>query len=335
MAHAGQRGQDRSRPGRHRSKHRKTKTKTKTHTKAQANRDTRTRTKHRRRSRTARRVLRREVPSTVALLADERDFAAMRQYGSFAFDDHGAYLREMEGLLKALAARGVHTTVALFDPVAYEEFCADTRLDPDTPASRTRYTAELAAAGGTVTYEGQPVDRLVPRLIGVAEEQATWEYATALLSRAGHHGECHDDDTARAAFERAGAALRAAVEAAGPGMHHLVCSVPADGTSLVAVLHADAREAGPPQLSESSALVFRTVLACGFALRRPGGLVLRTIAADTPETVRGWALHDGWLRPLSEAEVFTAYCTDADTGEPIPPEHGVEYRAGIPLSRPE
>nr|WP_317259625.1 hypothetical protein [Streptomyces sp. NEAU-383] len=275
------------------------------------------------------------MPSTVALLADERDFAAMRHYGSFAFDDHGAYLREMEGLLKALAAKGVHTTVALFDPVAYEEFCADTRLDPDTAASRTRYTAELAVAGGTVTYEGQPIARLVPRLIGVAEEQATWEYATALLSRAGHHGECRDDTTARAAFDRAGAALRAVVEAVGPGVHHLVCSVPADGTSLVAVLHADAREAGPPKLAEPSRLVFRTVLACGFALGSPGGLVLRTIVADSPETVRGWALHDGWLRPLSEAEVFTAYCTDAETGEPIPPEHGVEYRAGIPLSRTE
>nr|WP_308405416.1 hypothetical protein [Streptomyces rugosispiralis] len=275
------------------------------------------------------------MPSTVALLADERDFAAMRHYASFTFDDHGAYLREMEGLLKAFAAKGVHTTVALFDPVAYEEFCADTRLDPDTAASRTRYTAELAVAGGTVIYEGQPIARLVPRLIGVAEEQATWEYATALLSRAGHLGECRDDTTARAAFDHAGAALRAVVEAAGPGIHHLVCSVPADGTSLVAVLHADAREAGPPKLAEPSGLVFRTVLACGFALRSPGGLVLRTIVADSPETVRGWALHDGWLRPLSEAEVFTAYCTDAETGEPIPPEHGVEYRAGIPLSRPE
>ncbi|WP_030829355.1 hypothetical protein [Streptomyces hygroscopicus] len=324
MAHTGHGGGDRGRPGKHRSNHGRTRNRS-NHGKTRTKRSTAT---------TARRALRREVPSTVALLADERDFTAMRRYASFAFDDHGAYLRQMEGLLRALAAKGVHTTVALFDPVAYEEFCADTRIDPDTPGSRTRYTAELAAAGGTVTYAGQPIDRLVPRLIGVAEEQATWEYATALLSRAAHRGDCRDD-TARAAFHRAGAALRAVVEAAGPGVHHLVCSVPADGTSLVAVLHADAREAGPPKLAEPSALVFRTVLACGFALRSPGGLVLRTIVADTPETVRGWAQQDGWLRPLSEAEVFTAYCTDAETGEPIPPEHGVEYRAGIPLDRPE
>ncbi|MBI0378328.1 hypothetical protein JBE27_19095 [Streptomyces albiflaviniger] len=332
MAHTGRRSH-RNRPGGHRKpKAQKPRTQKPRTQRPKTQKPT---TRQRTRRQTTRRALRREVPSTVALLADERDFAAMRHYESFAFDDHGAYLREMEGLLKALAAKGVHTTVALFDPVAYEEFCADTRLDPDTAASRTRYTAELAVAGGTVTYEGQPIARLVPRLIGVAEEQATWEYATALLSRVGHHGECRDDTTARAAFDRAGAALRAVVEAVGPGVHHLVCSVPADGTSLVAVLHADAREAGPPKLAEPSGLVFRTVLACGFALRGAGGLVLRTIVADSPETVRGWALQDGWLRPLSEAEVFTAYCTDAETGEPIPPEHGVEYRAGIPLSRPE
>ncbi|MET7900870.1 hypothetical protein ABZS86_05110, partial [Streptomyces sp. NPDC005355] len=184
MAHTRNGSKDRSRPGRHR--------KAKNPTRAAKP--------------TARRALRREVPSTVALLADERDFTAMRRYASFAFDDHALYLRQMEGLLRALASQGVHTTIALFDPVAYEEYCADLRLDPDTSASRTRYTAELAAAGGSVPYEGQPIDRLVLRLIGVAEEQATWEYATALLSRAGDCGDC-GDDIGRAALDRASAAL--------------------------------------------------------------------------------------------------------------------------------
>ncbi|MET7764594.1 hypothetical protein [Streptomyces sp. NPDC005336] len=312
MAHTRNGSKDRSRPGRHR--------KAKNPTRAAKP--------------TARRALRREVPSTVALLADERDFTAMRRYASFAFDDHALYLRQMEGLLRALASQGVHTTIALFDPVAYEEYCADLRLDPDTSASRTRYTAELAAAGGSVPYEGQPIDRLVLRLIGVAEEQATWEYATALLSRAGDCGDC-GDDIGRAALDRASAALRAVLEAAGPGAHHLVCSVPAGATSLVAVLRAKATAERPPRLDASAAQVFRTVLACGIAHQSPGGIVLRTLAPGVPDVVRGWALLGGWLRPLSEAEVFTAYCTDAETGEPIPPEHGVEYRAGIPLARPE
>ncbi|MGY0055927.1 hypothetical protein ACWY4P_05095 [Streptomyces sp. LZ34] len=286
-----------------------------------------------RRERTARRALRREAPSTVALLADEEDFAAMRRYASFAFDDHTAYLRQTEGLLRMLASQGVHTSIALFDPVEFEEFCADSGIDPDTSAARTRYTAEVAAAGPTVTYEGQPLDQLLQRLIGAAEQQATWEYATALLSRAGGCG-C-PDDPGHAAFRRAQAALRRLLTAAGPGSHHVVCSVAASGAPLVAVVHAEATGERPVELDSTEALIFSTVLACGIATNSPGGVVLRTTVPGAPDTVRGWSLHQGWLRPLSEAEVFSAYCTDADTGEPVPPEHGVEYRPGIPLPGPD
>ncbi|MBP2401770.1 hypothetical protein [Streptomyces syringium] len=282
-----------------------------------------------------RRRLRCEVPSTVALLADERDFAAMRQYASFTFDDHATYLRQMEGLLRTLAAEGTYTSVALFDPADYEEFCADSHLDPDTPASRTRYTAEVAAAGSKVTYEGQPLGRLLPQLVDEAEQQATWEYATALLTRGGDCATC-GEDTGKTAFARASQLLRRLVEAVGPGTHHLVCSVPAEGdVPLVAVLHTESHADGMLRLGEAAALIFCTVLAAGIATDRPGGVVLRTTTPGHPDTVRGWGLRDGRLRPLSEAEVFDAYCTDADTGEPVPPEPGVAYRAGLPLDDPE
>ncbi|MGW1077369.1 hypothetical protein [Streptomyces sp. NPDC002537] len=283
---------------------------------------------------TARRALRREVPSTVAVLADEEDFAAMRRYETFAFDDHATYLRQMEGLLRSLAAQGTHTSVALFDPVDFEEFCTDTRLDPDTPASRTRYTAEVAALGTRVTYEGQPIRRLLPQLIDEAEQQATWEYASSLLARGGDCASC-GEDIGRAAFARATQALRQLVETAGPGTHHMVCSIPAEGaTPLVAALHAECGDGSKLRLGEAAALVFCTVLAAGIAADRPGGVVLRTAAPGRRDTVRGWNLRDGWLRPLSEAEVFAAYCTDARTGEPVPPEPGVDYRAGLHLPEP-
>ncbi|MEU3752826.1 hypothetical protein AB0H17_08650 [Streptomyces olivoreticuli] len=281
-----------------------------------------------------RRALRREVPSTVAVLADEEDFAAMRRYGSFMFDDHATYLRQMEGLLRSLASQGTHTSVALFDPVGYEEFCADSHLDPDTPASRTRYTAEVAATGTRVTYEGQPIRRLLPQLVNEAEQQATWEYASSLLTRGGDCASC-GEDIGRASFARATQALRQLIEAVGPGTHHLVCSVPAEGaTPLVAVLHAEHGDGGELHLGEAAALVFCTVLAAGIATDRPGGVVLRTAAPGRHDTVRGWSLRDGWLRPLSEAEVFAAYCTDARTGEPVPPEPGIDYRAGLRLPEP-
>ncbi|MGK5733817.1 hypothetical protein [Streptomyces sp. URMC 124] len=267
----------------------------------------------------------------MAVLAAPDDFAAMQGYKSFTFDDHATYLQQVEGLLRALTARGTHTSVALFDPVGYEAFCTESRLDPDTPASRTRYTAEVAAAGTKVAYEGEPLTRLLPRLVAEAEQQATWEYASALLAR----GDCDScgEDIGRAAFARATALLRRIIKAVGPGTHHLVCSIPAEGqTPLVAVLRTQSRDDGLLHLGEAAALIFCTVLAAGIATERPGGVVLRSMRPDERDTVRGWTLKDGGrLHPLTEAEVFAAYCTDARTGEPVPPEPDVDYRAGLPL----
>ncbi|MEU9118164.1 hypothetical protein AB0D04_42250 [Streptomyces sp. NPDC048483] len=292
----------------------------------------------------ARRKLRREVPSTAAVLADERDFAAMRRYRTFPFDDHRSYLRQMETLLRTLAAQGVLTTLSLFDPVAYEDYCARLALDPDCPDSRTRYTAELACTGPTLPYAGEPLTQLLPLLIKEADHQATWDQASALLARAGSCQDC-GADLGHAAFARATDAVQQLLAALGDGTHHLVCSIPAGDPPLLAVLHTTAAETGRPQLSESETLIFCTVLAAGLALRTPGGIVARTMtptaddADDTTatgvrSTVRGWSLRDAWPCPLTEAEVFSAYCTDADTGEPIAPEHGVAYAPGLTLTPP-
>lgn len=290
---------------------------------------------------TARRALRREIPSSAAVLADEQDFTAMRRYPTFPFDDHRSYLQQVETLLRSLAAQGVLTTLSLFDPVAYEKYCADLALDPDRPDSRSRYTAEVARTGATLTYQGEPLAELLPLLVEEADLQATWDHASGVLARAGSCEAC-GEDLARAAFARATQALQELLAALGDGTHHLVCSVAAGEPSLLAVLHATSHDGARPQLAESPTLVFCTVLAAGFALRSPGGLVSRTTAPAAPnitgdrtrDTVRGWTLGDSWPRPLGAAEVFTAYCTDADTGEPIPPEHGVDYAPGLPLTPP-
>lgn len=62
-------------------------------------------------------------------------------------------------------------------------------------------------------------------------------------------------------------------------------------------------------------------------------LILRTFPTRTEpntthiplEQVRGWRLDRGLLHPLDEAQMFDAHCTDSASGEPIPPEPGVEY----------
>ncbi|MCS0639576.1 hypothetical protein NX801_28865 [Streptomyces sp. LP05-1] len=278
-----------------------------------------------------RRALRREVVSTLGLVADAQDFATMRRYRTFTHDDHRIYLRQAEALLKSLAGRGGHTTVALFDPDDYAEFCAETGLDPDAPGSRGRYTAELAATGACVAYTGQPMDELVPALVHTVMRHTTWQYASRLLGEAGICADC-GQDIGRAAFDHASELLTRLLDAAGPGTHHLVCSVPARGESLVATLRTDRGPAGPAHFDSSEGAEFVTVLATGVALDSPGGLVLRTSEPGAPDHVHGWRLERGRLAPLAAAEVFNAYCTDVLTGEPVPPEAGVEHLAGFDLA---
>jgi hypothetical protein len=274
--------------------------------------------------RTMRRVLRREIAGTIGLLTDEHDFRAMRRYRSFTFDDHTTYLKQVEAVLKARAAEGTHTTLALFDPEDYAAYCAEAGLDPEAPTSRTRFTAVLAATGPTIPYDGQPLATLVPALVDEAVRQATWEYATTLLSRLGPCPTC-GEDIGRAAFTRASELLVRILDTAPPGDRHLVCSVSGPPDTLVSVLYGDQDSGGGIRLDEAEVLEFTSVLALGLATRSPGGLVLRTSAPDTADRVYGWRLRSGDLEALTASEVFDAYCTDVESGDLISPESGVDY----------
>lgn len=287
------------------------------------------------RTRTDARLLRREMPGTVGLLADAADFAAMRRYASFLFDDHAAYLRQVEGVLRARAAQGAYTAVALFDPPGFARFCAERGLDADTSVSRCRYVAEAAGRGPAVPYGGQPMDRLVPQLLDAAARSRSRERAAALLAAAGRCEEC-GEHRADAALARAGVLVDRLTEALGPGSQHVVCTARAAGFPLVAVARSAVSPGErAPRLRLPDAEALRLVLAAGIATSGTGGVVARTTRADGSEWVRGWRLLDGWPEPLTEKEVYAAYCTNARTGAPLPPEPGVAYCAGTPLSRPE
>nr|WP_206313360.1 hypothetical protein [Streptomyces coryli] len=274
-------------------------------------------------------MLRRETASTVGLLADVDDYKSIRRYASFRHaGDHLAYLRHVEGLLRALAARGAPVTVALFEPDDFAAYCARRGMDPDSASSRARYTSQAAAARTSVPYAGQPMDRLLDQLLQEAVRRRSGEHAATLLATA---GECTDCGThvGRDGFERASAALAALCERLDAGIHHVVVSVEDDPEApLVAAAHVSAG-----RITEEEALRLCTVLAAGFVTASPGGLVLRSQA--TPDTVRAWRVHDSWLEPMTAAEVFNAYCTDATTGDPIPPEPGVDYAEGWALTPPE
>lgn len=275
--------------------------------------------------------LRREIASTVAVLADQDDFTAMRQYQTFAFDDHARYLDHVDDLLRTLAAEDGHVTVSLFDPEDYTDYCADTGIEPDDPASRTRYTAELAATGPRIPYTGQPLADLIKTLVDTAVRHATHAYATMLLADAGNCPDC-GQDIAHAAFEYASRLLLRILDAAGPGTHHFVCSIPAADETLIAGLHATRDTTGATHFPDAENAEFLTVLAVGIALGSHGGLVLRTTTPGARDRAHGWRLLHGRLHPLTEAEVFNAYWTDAHTGELIAPELHVDYRAGFPLT---
>ncbi|MFF4591160.1 hypothetical protein [Streptomyces sp. NPDC001388] len=276
--------------------------------------------------RTMRRVLHREIAGTIGLLTDEHDFRAMRRYRSFTFDDHATYLRQVEDLLRTRARQGSHTTVALFDPQEYAAYCADRNLDPDVPAHRTRFTAQLATTGPTIPYDGRPLADLVPALVDEAVRQATWEYAATLLSRLGACATC-GEDIGRAAFARASDLVVRILDTAPPGNRHLVCSVTGTPETLLAVLHGDDETDGTTRLDEAEALEFTTVLALGLATRGPGGLVMRTCAPGSPDRIYGWRMRGDGLEPLTAGEVFDAYCTDAESGDLISPESDVDYCA--------
>ncbi|MFJ4816889.1 hypothetical protein [Streptomyces sp. NPDC088801] len=276
-------------------------------------------------NRTMRRVLHREIAGTIGLLTDEHDFRAMRRYRSFTFADHATYLKQVEALLRTRALQGSHTTVALFDPEEYAEFCTHKGLDPDHPSSRTHFTAQIAATGPTLPYDGRPLADLLPALVDEAVRQATWEYATTLLARLGACASC-GEDIGRAAFTRAAGLVVRILDTAPPGDRHLVCSVTGPPETLTAALHIT-DDGTALELNETEALEFTTILALGLATESPGGLVIRTSAPDTPDRVYGWRMRAYSLEPLTAGEVFDAYCTDVESGDLISPESNVDYCA--------
>ncbi|WP_244502552.1 hypothetical protein [Streptomyces oceani] len=290
----------------------------------------------------------------MAVLTRRRDFALMRRYRSFTFRDHGAYLRHTERLLRSLARQGLSTTVGGFDPGEYAQYCARAGVDPDSADSRARYAARLAAIGRTVPYAGERIEALLPRL-PEGERAVTAEAGERTGGRRSPtDGTCQagprlGDTFGADRFVKAAELLNRLLDALGQGSHSLVCSVRTPVAPLAAVLRAECvgergadthlgdRRPGLVWMDDDEALRFCAVLTVGGTADCAGGLVARSQSGTSKdqsaptETVRGWSVRRDGLRALSEAEVFAAYCTDAETGEPVPPEPGVRYQPGIEL----
>ncbi|MFI0896079.1 hypothetical protein [Streptomyces sp. NPDC020983] len=321
--------------------HQKTRTaaagggRSRTRDRSRARKATLTRARRRAPGRSAhRRALRREAPTVVGLLLDEHDFTTMAGYRTFPFTDYGTYLRHLDAMLRSLHAQGTSIAVTLFDPDRFATHCADSRRPPDTPEARARYTAEASTTGPAVPYTRQPLRLLRAGLARAADLRVTRDRAAGLLATAGRCTDCGELFT-HCAFDLAAHTLLRLLAVAGPGTHHVVASLTTqDGPPVLAAARLTTAADGSFDLDDAETTTLCTVMAAARLTTRPGGLVLRTTDARGTDTVRGWSLHHDGPHPLTEAEVFDAYCTDPGTGDVLPPEPGVRYRAGFDLPPP-
>lgn len=113
-----------------------------------------------------------------------------------------------------------------------------------------------------------------------------------------------------------------------PDRHHILTLHTGHPVSTSVVLHTGGWDIEHPPVVER----LSTVLSTG----RSGAVVLRSFTTRISHTltdgtevpvkvVRGWRAADHTLTPLDEAEMFDAHCTDSASGEPVPPERGVEF----------
>ncbi|MET7641242.1 hypothetical protein [Streptomyces sp. NPDC005438] len=248
----------------------------------------------------------RGTPCTVAVALDPASLAALQ--GTSPSDQparrYARYLHHLRRQLDHLRRQGLHLHLAPFDLHYHRHHCRGHRLPPHHPDSHLRSTLARATEGATAPYTG------------------TLPTALARLRRG-------TPDTAKhAATALAGELLATALWAAGPGPHHLVCWVESPEGDRAEALTVE--DDAPPPDDDQEVRALCEALAQVLLRRGPGALMLRS-GPDGRERVRGWVGERGGLRPLTAAEIFAAYCTDPDTGEPLPPEHGVRYVSAYPL----
>ncbi|MCX4598859.1 hypothetical protein OG819_58370 [Streptomyces sp. NBC_01549] len=142
-------------------------------------------------------------------------------------------------------------------------------------------------------------------------------------------------DTAHALLDRAADAYLSLLNAVlGDGTHHMVASA--------STPHGDVTEGQELTvmgdaliINEAASMRVCAVLAAGMVGCATGGLVVRTFCPDGSEFVRGWRVRNFWLRPLTAEDIRQAYTVDTETGAPLAPEPGVEYRQAERVPRPD
>ncbi|MFF4121359.1 hypothetical protein ACFY0P_49320 [Streptomyces sp. NPDC001714] len=150
------------------------------------------------------------------------------------------------------------------------------------------------------------------------------------------------DDAMQSAADRAHALLDRAADAylslldtvLGDGTHHMVANASTphgdrtEGQELTVI--GDALIINEAASTRVCAVIAAAMVGCA-----TGAVVVRTFGPDGSEFVRGWRVRNFWLRPLTAQEIREAYTVDTETGAPVAPEPGVEYRQAERVPRPD
>ncbi|MGW5877280.1 hypothetical protein ACWFMI_12125 [Nocardiopsis terrae] len=113
-----------------------------------------------------------------------------------------------------------------------------------------------------------------------------------------------------------------------PGDHHVLTLHTHHTMSTAVDRRAETFDAEHPQVVERLHAAVTGGAGASVVLRTVTDRISHTLpnGVEIPvELVRGWYVTGHRLIPLDGARMFDAHCTDAASGEPLPPEHGVEY----------
>lgn len=113
-----------------------------------------------------------------------------------------------------------------------------------------------------------------------------------------------------------------------PDRHHILTVHTGRTESTSIVLHTGGWDIDHPPTVERLSTVLAGGHSAAVLLRSFTRRISHTLPDGTEvpvKVVRGWRAADHTLVPLDEAQMFDAHCTDAASGEPVPPEHGVEF----------
>lgn len=255
-------------------------------------------------------------PVALAVAASTADFASLGRHGLFGSADYASYLEQTEVQLRVLHRHGVDVHLRVLAPVDFEDFCEEHQLDPADPVARVAYAADPELAGEPFRYGGQALPSLLPALEAdqLARLQVTVGCASLLESLGWAE---QPEERLTEILQYVSEVYLALAAGAGEGCHRLsIRSVGLVDGEVLAAGSALCTGSGESASGGRDVEAFCVTLAAAVAGCGAGELLLHSEGR-----AYGWALVDGWLRPMTARETATV----------VPAAEAGGAQAGFPL----